>query len=159
MKKQFVLDLSANLLGSTFTSVRAEGISLKQCPESVRETIHHHSQTGRIDGVNAVRAKGRLLYVAEIERPGAGERTLHVSGDGALLRIVDEVRLRDLPRPVKAALHPFLGDGNRFDGADRVISENRTEYHVDFDLIDEVDLHLVIGEGGEILRHREEAEF
>ena len=41
----------------------------------------------------------------------------------------------------------------------RVISENRTEYHVDFDLIDEVDLHLVIGEGGEILRHREEADF
>lgn len=159
MKKQFVLDLSATLLGSTYTSVRAEGVSLKQCPESVRKTIHHHAQPGRIDGINAVHAKDRLLYVAEIERPGKGERTLHVGGDGALLRIVDEIRLGDLPKPVKAALHPFLGEGNRFDGADRVVAGDATEYHVDFDLIDEVDLHLVIGEGGKILRHREEADF
>ena len=159
MKKQFVLDLSANLLGSTFTSVRAEGISLKQCPESVRETIHYHSQPGRIDGVNAVRAKGRLLYVAEIERPGAGERTLHVSGDGALLRIVDEVRLRDLPRPVKAALHPFLGDGNRFDSADKVTASGKVEYHLEFDLPGRVELELVLSESGEVISRREEADF
>ncbi|MBL9160032.1 MAG: hypothetical protein JNJ70_21300 [Verrucomicrobiales bacterium] len=159
MKKQFVLDLSANLLGSTFTSVRAEGIPLKHCPEPVRRTIDHHARPGRVDGVNAVHAKDRLLYVVEVERPGAGERMLHVSGEGDLLRIVDEIGLRDLPRPVKAALHPFLGEGNRFEGADRVTWDQRTEYHVDFDLSDEVDLHLVIGESGEILRHREEADF
>ncbi len=151
--------LAATLLGGVATGLYAEGIPLKQCPEPVVRTIKSQLGFGRIDEIKTIRAENRILYLAEIDLPGERERKLHVGDDGTLLRVVEDVRLGDLPRPVKSALQPFLAGGNRFDGADRITASGRTEYYVEVDLPDDADLHLVIGEGGEILRRREEGDF
>lgn len=159
MKKQTILTLAATLLGGVATGLRAEGIPPKQCPEPVWRTIRDHLGRGRLDEVKTISKNGRMLYLAEIELPGNRERMLHVGGDGTLLKFVEAIRLKELPRPVQSALDPFLANTTRFDGADRVTSGSGTEYHLDLELVDDVDLHLVLGERGEVLRRREEADF
>lgn len=159
MKKTTILALAAALLGGVASGLSAEGIPLKECPEPVIKTIRDHLGLGRIDEIKTIRVKNRILYLAEIDLPGKRERKLHVGGDGTLLKLVEEIRPGDLPRPVKSAIDPFLAKGTRFDGIDRVTAEGKTEYHVELDLADDVDLLLVLGENGEILRRREEADF
>ncbi len=159
MKKTTILALAAALLGGVASGLSAEGIPLKECPEPVRKTIRDHLGMGRIDEIKTIRVENRVLYLAEIDLPGKRERKLHVGGDGTLLKLVEEIRPGDLPRPVKSAIDPFLTKGTRFDGIDRVTAAGKTEYHVELDLVDDVDLHLVLGENGEILRRREEADF
>ncbi len=159
MKTQTILTLAATLLGGVATGLRAEGIPTKQCPEPVWRTIRDHLGKGRLDEVKTIRKDGRILYLAEIELPGSRERLLHVGDDGTLHKLIEEIRLKDLPYPVQSALNPFLANSTRFDGADRVRADGRTEYHLDLELVDDVDLHLVLGESGEVLRRREEADF
>lgn len=159
MKTQTILTLAATLLGGVATGLHAEGIATKQCPEPVWRTIRDHLGKGRLDEVKTFSKDGRVLYHAEIELPGNRERMLHVGDDGTLLKLIEAIRLRELPRPVQSALDPFLANSTRFDGADRVLAGGKTEYHLDLELVDDVDLHLVLGERGEVLRHREEADF
>lgn len=135
------------------------GIPLKQCPESVARTIRGQLGSGRVDGIRTLRSHNRLQYLAEIDLPEDRERQLHIDGDGTLLSVIDDCPLGELPRRVKSALVPFLGEGNRFDHAGRVTGSGHTEYHVEVDLPDDVELLLVFGEGGEILRRREEGDF
>ncbi len=137
----------------------AEDVPIRQCPEQVLRTIRGHVGTGRIDEVKTVRMENRFFYLAEIDLPGERERMLQVGGDGTLMRIVDEVRLGELPRSVKSALAPFLTEGSAFGCAERVTGSDQTVYCIDLGLVDDVDLHLVLGEHGEILRRYEEGDF
>lgn len=150
--------LFAVLAGGVSPELVAREIPLSQCPDPVREMIREHTGFGRVDEIKTIRTENRILYVAEIELPGQRERKLHVSGDGTLLKMVEDVRQGDLPRPVKAAIAPFLTPGVRFDSADRVTQSGRAEYHVEIDLADETDLHLVLDESGGILRRHENAD-
>lgn len=158
MKTQSTYALAANLLGGVTYGLFAEDVPLNQCPDQVLKTIKGNAGPGRIDEIKAIRRRSRVLYQAEIDL-GQRERMLHVDNDGTLLNVFDEVRLGELPRRVKSAMEPFLTPGSRFDSAGRVTEGGATEYHVDLDLEDDVDLHLVLSESGGILRHREEADF
>lgn len=159
LKTKPMFTLAATLLGGVAASLQAEEIPLKQCPEPVVKTIKSQLGLGHLDEIKTVRAEGRILYLAEIDLPGARERKLHVGDDGTLLKVVEEVPLGDLPRSVKSTLEPFLAGRNRFDSADRVTSPDRTDYYVEVDLSDDRDLQLIIAEGGEILRRREVGDF
>ncbi|MBL9161072.1 MAG: hypothetical protein JNJ70_26560 [Verrucomicrobiales bacterium] len=159
MKKTSLHALAATLLGGVSSVLLADEIPLSQCPEPVRETIRGNTGLGRIDEIKTIRMENRVLYLAEIDLPGKRERKLHIAGDGALLKMIEEIRPGDLPRKVKSTMDTFLAPGGRFDSADRVTAGGKVEYHVDLDLADDVDLHLVIDENGGILRRREEADF
>ena len=115
MKSSTILLLAATLLGGFASGVRAESIHLKQCPESVIKTIQGQVGPGRIDKIKCIRLEGRVLYLAEIDLPGRRERKIHVGGDGTLLKVIDEIRLADLPRPVRVAVDPFLVGDSHFD--------------------------------------------
>lgn len=137
----------------------AEEIQPRQCPEAVMDTILDHLGKGNLEEIKRIPMESGVLYLAEIDLPGRRKRTLQISVDGTLLKTIDGIHLGDLPRRVKSALDPFLTVATHFDSADRIVSLGKTEFHVDLDLVDDVDLHLVLGEGGEILRHREVADF
>ncbi len=151
--------IAVSLIGGASSGLLANEIPLSQVPTPVRETIKENAGLGRIDEIKTIRMENRVLYLAEIDLAGKRERKIHVSGDGSLLKIVDDVRLGELPRRIKAAMAPYLGTGARFDSADRVTAGGKTEYHVEIDLADDVDLYLVLDETGEVLRRREEGDF
>ena len=159
MKTKSIHALAATLLGGFSSGLHAEDISLKHCPERVRETIQDNLGVGRIDDIKVIRMQNRVLYLAEIDLPGNRERKIHIGGDGTLLKVVEELRLGDLPRQVKLTIETFLTPGADFESAARVTAAGKTEYHVELELAGDVDLHLVLNENGEILRRRELADF
>jgi hypothetical protein len=149
---------TARLFGAA-SGWRAEEVFETQCPEAVLDTIELQVGDGRVGEIKRIPMESGAVYLAEILREGPRKRVLHIAADGTLLEVVDELGLRDLPRRVKSAITPLLDGGIRFDCADRVTGHGRMEFHVDLDLEDDVDLHLVVGEGGEILRRYEEGDF
>lgn len=149
---------TARLLGVA-SDWRAEEVFETQCPEAVLDTIHEQVGEDRVGEIKRIPMESGAVYLAEIHRAGPRKRILHIAADGTLLKVVDELGLRELPRRVKSAITPFLDGETRFDCADRVTGSGRIEFHLDFDLEDDVDLHLVVGEGGEILRRYEEGDF
>ncbi len=68
------------------------------------------------------------------------------------------IPLRQCPSPVVDTIKSQLGPG-RIDGIQTVRADSRRLYLAEIDLPDDVDLLLVIGERGEILRRREEGDF
>lgn len=141
----------AALLGAA-PRLCAQSVTLKQCPEPVAATIVSHLGQGRADKIKLIRIENRVLYLVKIKMPGRSDRKLHISGDGTLLKIVDEIRHEDLPEAVRNALAPFLAGKGRFDEAERITVDGRVEYHVEVDLPAGVDLHLFFSEAGELLR-------
>ncbi len=147
--------VAAVLLGAAATSLSAQSVSLKQCPAPVAATIDSQTGPGRADKIKMIQVENRVLYLVKIKLPGRRDRKLHVAGDGTLLKVVDEIRLEDLPPAVRQALAPYLAGRGRFDEAERILVSEKIEYHVEVDLPGGVDLHLFFGEDGELLRRFE----
>jgi len=159
MKSHSTFPISTVLLSGVAPGPHTTGIPLADCPAPVRDIVLDHLQSGRIVTIQEVRRQRRALYLVEIDLPGARVRKLQVTADGSVFAIADEIRVSDLPRPVQSALDSFLTSGARFDTAERVSASGEREYHVELDLGDEVDLHLFLDEGGEVLRRHEVADF
>ncbi len=161
MKAHSLPALAAVVLGVGIaaSNLHAQSIPLKQCPEPVVRTIQDQLGPGRVDKIKKIQIEGRVLYLVKIDLPGRRDRRLHIGGDGILLKTTDKIRFEDLPPAVRQALEPFLAARGRFDEAARVTASDQTEYHVEIDLPGGVDLHLVIGENGEILRRFEDSVF
>lgn len=139
--------------------VRAGEESSKQLSETVRARISENLGGGHVDDIKVIRIDERQLYVVEIDLPGPRERKLHVTGEGVLLKIVDKLRLPDLPPAVRAVVDPILANKGRFDGADKVTANGKVEYHLEFDLPARVELELVLSETGEVISRREEGKL
>lgn len=133
--------------------------SLKQISAEVQAQIQGNLGGGHVDDLKVIRIDDRLLYIVEVDLPGPRKRKLHLTGEGTLLKIVDKMRLQDLPPAVRAAMEPVLASKGRFDGADRVTADGKVEYHLDFDLPGRVELQLVLSETGEVISRREETDL
>lgn len=53
----------------------------------------------------------------------------------------------------------ILANKGRFDGADKVTTNGKVEYHLEFDLPGRVELELILGETGEVISRREEGKL
>lgn len=162
MKRRFfhtlILAYAAIAVGPGMGLLAGEESS-KQLSDIVRAKIQENLGGGHVDDIKVIRIDERLLYVVEVDLPGLRERKLHVTGEGALLKIVDKLRLPDLPPAVRAVVDPILANKGRFDGADKVTANGKVEYHLEFDLPGRVELELVLSESGEVISRREEADF
>lgn len=138
-------------------AVRAGEESSKELPDTVRARVSENLAGGHVDDIKVIRIDARRLYLVEIDLPGPRERKLHLTGEGILLKIVDKLRLPDLPPATRPAVDSILANKGRFDGADKVTTNGRVEYHVEFDLPGRVELVLVLSESGEVISRREEA--
>lgn len=87
-------------------------------------------------------------------------RSLVTRGQEALAGGKGRLRFGELPNAVRSMLNPFLLAGrNHFHRANRLNAGDHILYHIGLRRDDGVDLHLLFGEHGEILRRAEEADF
>jgi hypothetical protein len=162
MKRRFFHTLilaCAVIAAGPRVGLRAGDESSKQLSENVRARVSENLGGGHVDDIKVIRIDERQLYVVEIDLPGPRERKIHVTGEGVLLKIVDKLRLPDLPPAVRAVVDPILANKGRFDGADKVTANGKVEYHLEFDLPGRVELGLVLSESGEVISRREETDF
>ena len=141
------------------TRLRAGDEALKKLSGEVQGKIQENLGGGHVDDLKVIRIDDRLLYIVEIDLPGPRKRKLHIAGDGTLLKMVDKMRLQDLPPPIRATMEPVLASRGRLDGADRLTADGKVEYHIDFDMPGRVELQLILSETGEVISRREETDF
>jgi uncharacterized membrane protein YkoI len=158
MKRRFFNTLFP-AIAAMAVGLHAGDESSKQLSAAVQAKMQENLGGGHIDDIKVIRIDERLLYVIEIDLPGPRKRKLHLTGEGELLKIIDKLRLPDLPAPVREAMAPILANRGRFDGADRVTANGKVEYHIDFDLPGRVELLIVFSETGEVISRREEADL
>lgn len=132
----------------------AEEIDLSMCPVAVKKTIESNSAGGVIDDIDRIAIDGKEIYIAEINLPQDREMKIYIAGDGELLKTVEDLKLSEVPEPVRSAV---LGLEGSFDDVDKVTAGGKITYQVEMDRTGKPDLEVTIAEDGKIIRQAEEA--
>ncbi len=134
---------------ATFTS-QAEKARLSKCPPSVQETIKRNLLGGKLDEIKAIRINDHVLYLVEIDFKGFREAKLYISGDGTLQKILEEIRLRDLPEQVRLSVEQQVNRRAQIEDIEKEIIDGRVRYRVEIDPPKQRDRIVVFEENGTI---------
>jgi uncharacterized membrane protein YkoI len=104
----------------TFTCVCITGLSsfvhaaenslLSQLPGAVQEVVKREFAEARVTGIDDDDYEGIPVYEIEAETADGRELAIEVGKDGTIYQKDEEVRLKDLPPAVLAAIKKQLGD-------------------------------------------------
>lgn len=130
-----------------------DDLRLDQCPPAVQATIREHSRGGPIDDIDRIGIEGNVIYRAEIDLPRDQDLKLYVSGNGALLKTLEEITLAEAPEAVRRVAQE---QGGTIDDVARETKGQTVTYHVEIDRRGQADLDLVLAENGAILSRVEE---
>lgn len=127
-------------------------IRLADCPPAVRAMIDANDRDGRLDEIERIAIGDRELYIAEVELAGDLDLTIHVRGDGTLVKTRE-----DLPSDAYPAFAQGLANdrGGRLDDIDKETADGKTTYLVEIDRREQPDLDLVTDESGKVLSETE----
>lgn len=128
----------------------ADDIKLKECPAAVRQTIEQNLLGGNVDEIKEIRINDHVLYIVEIDLKGFREARLYIAGDGALRKIVEEIKLRDLPVPVRQSLDQYIKRPAQVEDIEKVTIEEATQYHIEIKQPKIPDRTLIFEEDGSI---------
>ena len=128
-------------------------IRLDECPQAVQSTVRDHARDGRIDEVDLIEIEDNTIYIAEAEFSQDRDMKIYVSGNGALIKTVEDVPLAEVPAAVAEAARK-LGS---IDEVDKETRGDAVTYHVEVDRPGQRDLDLEIAANGAILKQTEEA--
>jgi len=132
-------------------------IRLDDCPEAVRATVRQHERQGRVDEVKSYDIQGRVLYVVEVDLPTKRELKLHISPDGTLVKMSEEISLEELPDTVRAMVVEKSAGGTLDDVEKETVGKIVT-YRVEIERKKMPDVDLVLDAAGGILSETEEAD-
>lgn len=145
-------------LATTFAGYASAGeIKLEDCPDVVRETVGQHQRQGRVDEVESYNIQGRALYVVEIELPTRRELKLHISPDGTLVKMSEEVSLAELPDVVRAVVEEKAAGGT-LDDLEKETMGKVVNYRMEIEREKMPDVDLLLDAAGGILSEKEEAD-
>ena len=130
-----------------------DDLHLDQCPHAVQAAIREHSRGGPVDDIDRIRIEGDVIYRAEVDLPRDHELKIYVSGNGVLLKILEEIALAEAPEAVRRVAQE---QGGSIDDVARETKGQTVTYHVEIDRRDQPDLDLVLAETGAILSRIEE---
>ena len=130
-------------------------ISLDACPAAVQSTVRQHERQGRVDEVESYEIQGKALYVVEIKLPTKRELKLHISPDGALVKLSEEISLEELPEAVRAVVVEKAAGGTVDDLEKETIGKVVT-YRIEVERKQLPDLDLLLDVAGGILSEKEE---
>jgi hypothetical protein len=136
-------------LAFTLTAL-AEKVRLSECPAPVRATIEQNLLGGKVDGIKAIRINDHVLYLVEIDLKGFREAKLYISGDGNLRKIIEEIRLRDLPEPVRQAVEQQVKRRAQIEDIEKETIEGRVRYRIEIDPPKQKDRTVVFEANGSI---------
>ncbi|WAC19737.1 hypothetical protein OVA24_21190 [Luteolibacter sp. SL250] len=136
---------------SAFSSAD-DDISLNQCPPAVQDMIQKNLRSGKLDDIERKHYGNRSIYVAEIDLPGRDDDNdleLHIAEDGGMLKLIEDINVKDTPSAVTDALRSF---GGKVDDIDRVEVDGQVTYHAEIDRENDHDLDVVVAADGKIIR-------
>ncbi len=128
-------------------------LRLEDCPAPVRSTIESNARGGHVEEVEHIAIGDREIYLAEIDLPGDLDLTVHVLGNGSLVKTREDVAKEAIP----AFASSLASDrGGHLDDVDKEVASGKTTYHIEIDRRGQPDLDLITDEAGKILRETEE---
>jgi len=133
---------------------KSREMRLEECPPPVQSTVQANARGGNIEEVDLINIDGKVIYIAEAELPRDRDLKIYVSGNGALMKTLEEVLLRETPEAVRNAVQ---GLGGRVDEVNLETEGQTLSYHVEIDRQGAPDLDVVVSATGAILSQTEEA--
>jgi uncharacterized membrane protein YkoI len=130
-------------------------VHLGECPQPVQATVNANARGGHIEEVDVIGIEGKTIYIAEIALSRHRDLKVYVSGNGALLKTLEEMFFREIPEPVRTAAQ---GIGGAVDDIEKETRGEAVTYHVEIDRPGETDLDVVLAADGAILSQTEEAD-
>lgn len=128
-------------------------LRLDQCPAAVQATIRENSRGGPIDDIDRIGIDGNVIYRAEIDLPQDQDLKLYIAGNGALLKVLEEISLAEAPEAVRRVAKE---QGGTIDDVAKETKGQTVTYHVEIDRPGQPDLDLVLAADGAILSRTEE---
>ena len=144
------------LAALTFSAHADDDIRLEDCPQPVQTTIKQNARDGKIDEVDSHVIDGKALYIAEVDLPSDMDLKIHVSGDGKLVKTIEDIPLSELPEVVRKAAEGVAAGNGKLDDPDKETADGQVTYHVEIDRALQPDLKLVIAEDGSVLKQTED---
>lgn len=135
----------------------ADEISLDACPEPVRSAVRQNERQGRVDEVKFYNIQGKELYVVEIELPTKRELKLHLSSDGTLVKMSEEILLSELPGEVRAVVEE-KAQGGTLDDVEKETVGKVVTYRIEIERKQMPDVDLLLDAAGGILSEKEETD-
>lgn len=130
-------------------------IRLTDCPQAVQSTIQGNARGGHIDEVDFISIDGKDIYIAEVEQPQDRDLKVYVSGNGTLVKTLEDIALSEAPEAVRNAVQ---GLGGRIDDVDKETAGQVVSYHLEIDRHGAPDFDVVVSAEGSILSRTEEAD-
>lgn len=135
----------------------ADEISLDACPAPVRSAVRQNERQGRVDEVKFYNIQGKELYVVEIELPTKRELKLHLSSDGTLVKMSEEILLTELPGEVRAVVEE-KAQGGTLDDVEKETVGKVVTYRIEIERKQMPDVDLLLDAAGGILSEKEETD-
>lgn len=131
-------------------TAHAEKVKLSECPVPVQATINRNLLGGKLERIKAIRINDHVLYVVEIDLKGFKEAKLYISGDGSLRKIIEEIRLKELPEPVRVSVERQVKRRAQINNIERETVEGRIRYRIEIEHPRQPDRTVVFDENGAI---------
>ena len=128
---------SVFLLGLAIALALIEGEAkerkLEKCPPAVQQTIRKNLLGGELDKIKEIRISEYVLYIVEIDLKGFRGAKLYISGDGTLRKIVEEIRFKDLPEPVRLSVASYATRKGKVEDVEKVLINGEVLYQVEIE--------------------------
>lgn len=127
-------------------------------PEAVKATMLREAGDGRIDEVKTITKADATTHIAEIDSKDDPDLDIdvHVAADGKVIKTVADMRLKDAPEPVRAALKSLATDTGKAEDVRKVTEGDTVTYLAEIDRTGAADLKVKLAADGKVLEQREE---
>lgn len=109
---------------------------------------------GKLDEIKEIKINDHTLYLVKIDLKGFRDARLHISGDGTLRKAIAEIRLRDLPEPVRLAVEKLVKRRAQIEDIETEMINGITRYRVEIDPPKQPDKIYVFDEDGSIVSNK-----
>jgi uncharacterized membrane protein YkoI len=149
--------LTVLALSTAFASAQTQRreLRLADCPQAVQATVRDNARGGHIEEVDFIGIEGKEIYIAEVELPRDRGLKVYVSGNGSLVKTLEDLSLREAPEAVHSAVQ---GLGGTIDDVEKEVTGQVVTYHVEIERHGARDLDVVVAADGTILSQTEEAD-
>jgi hypothetical protein len=128
-------------------------LRIEDCPPTVQATVDANARGGVIDEVDLIAIEGKEIYIAEVELPRDRDLKIYVSGNGSLVKTLEELSLRELPAFIRDVTR---GYGGTLDDVEKEVAGSKVTFHVEIDRKGLPDIDLVLNAEGGVIRETEE---